>query len=192
MPNLNKIVCSINSSIQTGAFTGQPFQAAKFHSLTRQRENTDKEGWTMPMVINSDDNGTFVTPDDTYPIVIYHTVGNPEYLDDQKVDFGEPGTWVSSKYPMRLICFGDRLKLGYDQEDILDSMVYNFPKTFSTSFLQPLGLTDCNVDMDSTQNDNLTVWNQEFKNVDFALKNNQFIFAINYTVKMTYKCFSLC
>ena len=192
MPNLSKIVCLINQSIQTDAFTGQPFQSAKFHTIARPRENTDQNGWTMPMVVSDEDNGTFVNPDDTFPLVVYHTVGNPEYLDDQKVDFGDPGTWMVVKYPLQLICFGDRLKIQTEQENIIDSVSYNFPKTFTNSQLQPLGITDCNIDMDSTNNDSLSVWNQEFKDVDFPLKNNQFIFSIKYTVKMTYKCFSLC
>ena len=192
MPNLEKIVCLINDSIKNNAFPSQPFETAQFHGIARDRSNTEKNGWTMPMVVDNDDNGSFVSPDDTYPLVIYHRSENPEYTDNRKTDFGNPGTWMEVKYPMQLICFGDRKKIKKQQEDVMDVMIYNFPREFTNAVLSPLGIQDCVIDTNGTLNDNLTVWNQEFKNVEFPLENNQFIFSIRYTVKMTYKCFNLC
>jgi hypothetical protein len=190
MPNLRSIVNLVNSGIQ-GALNGMPFQTAKYYDIAYDRENTEKAGWIQPMVVLKTGEGIYVGPDDTFPLVVYHKITSPAY-SMAKADFGDSGTFISSVYKMKLVCFGDTQKLGFFQEDIADVVAYNIPKEFSNTVLTPLEITDCVIDLGSVNLEQREVFDEEFKNIEMILKPNQFIFSFSYTVNMTYKCFSIC
>jgi hypothetical protein len=193
MPNLNTIATNINSALETGAFATNLFKPAVFYGIAEQVKTDDEKGeYFQPAYFDNDGEGTSVMFDDTNAIMGYHRIERISYKADPE-GYGANIT-MEENADMRFIFFGQRNKIKARPENVLAVIEMYFIKEIAAADLPALSLLDCTIEMGDANMDPYSVWDQEFKGVEFGLSPETMLFSIPYRIVSTFNktCFSLC
>ncbi len=125
----------------------------------------DENNLYYPVIVNAEGNDKYVFTDDKKDIGVYHKLLTKTYQPNQKASFGDQTTQKVTA-EMILICWGfiDRYPKAHEVES-------------KVSLLAPKG-----VNVRVSNFDRFNVFQQEFGNIPFFLKNKEFLFSIRYQI----------
>ena len=137
----------------------------------------------------------YVGPDDDYALMLYHRVIN---ISVRKANisktYGDDKTFDSHICRMCLIVFGKAGELKIGGDDLAIYMHAAMPDAATKDMLQDMGFNACNINLQEIIINDMQVFQEEFANVPFFLKPDQFMFKMNYTIESAFlkRCFNKC
>ena len=71
MRKIADITTLLNLNFESTTLSSKRFQRGKFQTLA---ELVTREGWTVPLILDNEGEGTEVELNDTYPFQVYHRI----------------------------------------------------------------------------------------------------------------------
>ena len=149
----------------------------------------------FPSYVDDNGEGLYVGPDDDYDLIVYHRV-NGINVGKGKVQssFGDDNLQDIHIARIGMVVFGRRdvLKLGNDEMAVF--LHASFPEAATKEMLKELSFSASNINVKDINLNDMQVFMEEFQNVPFFLKPEQFLFKINYTIESAFqkRCFKKC
>jgi len=192
MPNINSICDLINLELKTLSFSTQRYQGALYNGIADIIKTGDNEHSEF-YIIDDYGEAKSLAYNDIYPFQIYHQRKEFTYKEADE-NYGNAGQTMEETAYMKLIFMGGRGRMLVRPENIMASIVLNFPKEFFDSVIIPLQLSSCVIEMGEINSNPLSVWEEEFKGTDFSLDTDSILISVHYKIISTYNknCFFLC
>ena len=194
MPNLNSISLMINGYLQSGAFNSNRYQNGKYYGIADPIKTVVNDAEMMNYnYIDNNGEAESVVMDDRYPFVIFHRVMNISYKNADP-EYGDSGETMEETADMRLVFFGQRLRMKTRPENVIAAIAMNIPKEFTATDISALQINSLVVEMGDVNHDPYQVWNDNFQGTEFALDTDTVGVAISYRIVSTFNkcCFSIC
>lgn len=195
MNYLNKIVRSINASLEQSCFKKKPFQNRYVVDVCEVFQRNENEiTQSLPGYINHDGEITYVGPDDEYNLIIYHKVNSIFFSKLVKSAYGDSRGLDTQTASMSMIVFCKRDAVRITNTDMALLLQANFPEAASADLLQQLQFKKCSMAIGNAVLNNLQVFQEEYQGVGYFLKPEQFLLKLNYSIESTFlkECFNTC
>lgn len=200
MPYLNEQVTVLNQELQKVALADARFTSGRFEAIANEAV---RDGKTFPIIIGQLNESTInpPTPDDTYPIVIYHKVLNKSYdvnnIGGKRSEFGDRNKYVVETVNMKMVVYAKWLSVRMTKEQLEALITTNFPDNMDNAdnaLLASLKLDNVTFAMKGANFLSKNVWADEYQGTAFMLAPEDIFFSINYTIQSTFRksCFKLC
>jgi hypothetical protein len=191
MPYTAQIIQLINDHLLSTTLCDSRFSGASIQGIATDTTERDSNGIRVyPAVFDISGNGVKLSPDDTYPIQIYHKLLHKTYAV-KVTSTGDRANIMIEKTDAKMVVAGwtDRLQL--TQEDLEALIVSNFPDQIRDTVYRPLRLQHLSVSLQSCQLDRSQVFREEYKGIPYQVAPAQILFAIRYQIESTYQkgCF---
>ena len=167
------------------------FANKKIYGIAHDGTDVDSTGVRVfPIVYDLNGDGYKVSPDDTYPLQVYHKILNKSY-QIKPASVGNRSNVVSEKTDVKMVVAGWTNRLGLSQEDLEALIASNFPDQIDASLYTPLKLQNLVVTLVSSSLDKAQVYAGEYRGIPYQVKPEQILFSIRYTIESSYKkgCF---
>ena len=182
MPHLNNIVSFINDHLKENALKSRKFQGGQFYGLAKKVTIVDDENHAKPAVMTSDGYGIEVTPDETYPISIYHRCLGGSFAD--ALGWGD-GLGISELNNMLMVVYADPAKVEITQEDLAFIIAAGLPdKKFSISDENTAKRASAKVTPLSFENDSKKVFTGEYE-AGVLPQPQAIYFSLSYRIETT-------
>lgn len=191
MQYLKQIVKAINTQVAT-KFTDVRFGGAAYHGICTLASNGDK---LMPVVCDNYDDDQFITPDDTFPLIIYHRTIQIGYADEPLKSYGNDGNTAKKETAqMALIAYGTRSIIRLTPEELEGAIMSGMPSAIANTTTTQLNLKSCVIRPVNSVLDPVSVYLAEYRTPQYDLGPNALMIRLNYNIESTYKtpCFDLC
>ena len=192
MPKLNDIATYINGQLVANIFTGANQQPVKLDAIADYVMVTDKESSaTLPFIVDNFGEMKQLTFDDTNTIQGYHVIKGIDYETNGQMDFGDPDSFMQETATIKMVFFGNRVKLKIRPEDFIAAVSLYMPKQVD---LNSLGIIGYNLNINNIEHVSHRAWDEEFNGIEYDLPPNIFMSTITYTIRTIYgkNCFSIC
>lgn len=149
----------------------------------------------FPSYVNENGEGVYVGPDDDYDVIIYHRINSIQTGRGRvQESFGDDNLKDTHVVRIGMVVFGmrDSLKLSNDEMAVL--LHANFPDAVTKEMLKELSFSASNINVKDINLNDMQVFMEEFQNVQFFLKPEQFLLKMNYTIESAFlkRCFKKC
>jgi hypothetical protein len=191
MPVLNDTVQQINESLVSSLLSkSKRFQGAKLYGICEQAIKNGSQKETYPSVFDLSGDGKYVGIDDQQSLIIYHrkqTVSVSE--DTTHKGYGDNAAGSINVYNLSMIVFFSRKKIGLESDELALFLQRHIPPEPTNKNFHYLSVTINSVILNSQQ-----VFRTEYSNVDYFLKPEHALIAINYSLegKPNLACFNSC
>jgi len=193
MPYLKYIVSYINQTLNQKLLNDDCFSNKKVIGLAQSLpKNSGERIQLLPSYVDHDGEAQYVGPEDDYDLIIYHRINNitiGKALNQRA--FGDTRHLDAHVAKIALLVFGrrDRIKLTNDELAIL--LQAAMPEAATKEILKELQFQAANINLTDIILNDLQVFQEEFQNVTYFLKPEQFLFKINYTIESAFlkECF---
>jgi hypothetical protein len=192
MPYLKYIVNYINQTLDQQLLNDDCFSNKKVIGLAQllPKINGDKIQ-LLPSYVDNDGEAQYVGPEDDYDLIIYHRITSILVTKGVLKSFGDVRQSNVNIAKVSLVAFGrrDRIKLTNDELAIL--LQAAIPDAATKEILQQLQFQAANINLTDIVLNDLQVFQEEFQNVEYFLKPEQFLFKINYQIESAFlkECF---
>ena len=194
MAFLDKIAGKINDSLKASIFTGNPYQGAKWFGLAETIKRDSGEG--IDYVVAEYDNGniTECSPNDVYPMMIYHRHLGSTFEKISNGGFGDDTNITRENASMVMIVYGDRKRLQITPDLLASGISANLPISISNTDLHNLSISFCEMRGEGVIFDKDLIWRGEYQTNDNPFGVEKIYFALRYTVELHYfgGCFNIC
>lgn len=131
----------------------------------------------------------YVGVDDTHPLSLYHRLASLSSTIKPNSGVGRNEGLTVNTYSLGMILFLDQRKTKLYPDEMMMLLQANFPERFKLENAQQVIVRFSGAVLDSK-----VVHSQEYSGNEYRLKENQFLFRINYSVEMTFdkNCFKKC
>jgi hypothetical protein len=181
------------TTLSDGRFANGSVNGIAYDAMQSDSSGTRIYPVVLPVIAGHTDisgNTVRVSPDDTYPIQIYHKILNKSY-QVKPSSVGSRSNVVSEKTDVKMVVAGWTNRLCLTQEDLEALITSDFPDQIDPSLYVPLKLQNLVVTLQSSVLDRAQVYAGEYKGIPYQVKPEQILFAIRYQIESTYKkgCF---
>ena len=193
MPFQSAIIDIINAQLRTNVLCDARFANGSIRGVAYDGTEVDSTGTRVfPVLYDLSGDGVKVTPDDNYPIQIYHKVLNKTY-QIKPSSVGSRSNVVSEKTDVKMVVAGWTNRLSLTQEDLEALITSNFPDQIAPALYTPLRLQNLVVTLQSSVLDRAQVYAGEYRGVPYQVRPEQILFSIRYQIESTYKkgCFMI-
>lgn len=142
----------------------------------------------LPAEVDKKGEGTYVGPDDTSPISLYHKLNNLNSSVRSNGTGDSLGDQVNL-YQNSMVVFVDRTKTGLLPDELLLHIQANFPEKLRIQPYKNITIKFTGVLLNSR-----AVFERDFQGSTFKLPNEKTLFEINYTIESMFdkNCFNNC
>lgn len=197
MPFLDQQVKIVNDYLRKTALADARFESGRFEGIANEinRRENDKIVTFPGLIVYGNNDALEITPDDTYPIIIYHKVISKLYKTlNASNEFGDGYKNISETVQLRMIVYAkwDAVKITQEQLEAL--ITTNFPDTLLGAAARALKLQTITATLKSSNFRSQQLWNEEYKNIETRLAPEDIFFAINYDIDSMFRkgCYSIC
>jgi len=195
LAKLNEIVAEINTALQVIQLSDKRFQKGRFHGIAELMvtKDGDTNQTTPTIVTNNDQNNVRVSPDDTFPFILYHRMIGQTTVDNEENQWGYLIA-REEENNMRMVILADRGILQINKEDLITGVNLGMPRELERAFLNANSLQSVEIEPGTWELDRNSVYDTEFNLAGNYLKPNQILIAYEYTIKtVTWtSCIQLC
>ena len=197
MPFLKEQVDIINNALIATAFNYKQFKSALIENIAKSALRTDGDNQTVyPAVISISGVEKYLGIDDTYPMVVYHKIVNKRYEKrNNTTQYGAGFAKMFEITTMYMVVYASQAKISLTAEQLEALIVTNFPDRIPDADISTLtGVEMMNVNLISSELDGMTIFAQEYKNVEYPLGIEDILIRINYSTETAYKkdCLNIC
>ena len=182
-------VAAINTSIQTYLSTLRGLQKAAYYGVaTNGVGEMDGIRVIAPYVFDSDGEGVFVGPDDSFDFILYHRALSMSTVSKGGA-FGDGTKEVRMTSNMSMIVYYNEKAVCLSPDDIFMVMAskISIPPTMG----DVMGIS---INLGSVSFNKEDIFASEYKAVPYNLSAEQQIFRIDYTLEGTFRkdCLNIC
>lgn len=197
MPFLKQIVEIVNSDLRERSLKDKRFQSGKYDGIAVDVSRPLESGGaqTFPAVLDANYEAQPVTPDDTYPITIYHKVVSKRAKNPQgSGNYGDGNGVRGEVVDMKMVVFGKYAALKLTAEQLEALITINFPDVIAKAKTQPLKLDSVLIEYQSTNMNSVAVFQEEYKGFELFLAPEDIMFSIRYSIESKFRkgCFTIC
>jgi hypothetical protein len=195
MSYLKKIVGFINQELQANLLNDSCYSNSKIIGLCQVLPRQKGERLELlPSYVDNDGEAQYVGPDDDYDLIIYHRLNRIAVSKANLKSFGDTRQLDANSAQMSLVVFGLRNKLKLSNDELAVRIQANFPQAATKALLTEMTFQACNININDIILNDLQVFQEEFQNIGFFLKPDQFLFKVNYTIESAFlkECFKTC
>lgn len=183
---LNCIVEIINSSLKEKAFNDKRFQKVAAYKVSKSlpyKSEDSGQGYSyLPTEINDKGDGVALTPDDRFPVMVYHKMYSTANSNAPS-QYGNSNDIVRRTFQMSMIIFAQRDKIKMS-EDLLElNIIYGMPSKLSKTQLADLKLRNVTITLGSTDFNSLSLFLREYNTKKYYLKPSYLFFEMRYTIE---------
>ena len=156
------------------------------------RTNGDKIE-IFPSYVNDDGEGVYVGPDDDFDLITYHKVNSIIASKGRlKSSYGDDGLHDVHSARISLVVFGRRDKLRMSNDEVAVQIHSLFPEAATKEMIKSMQLRAANINVKDINLNDMQVFAEEYQNVPFFLKPEQFLFKLNYNIESAFlkRCFT--
>jgi len=193
MPYVKEQIDIINTALETGTLKDKRFSGSRYMANVRDiTTSLDGGNIVEPAAVNEYAQATKATPNDDYPLCIYHRVNNTIYNDNIE-QYGDNNPLLDQLLDCSMIVYGKVTRLNLTPEMLEAVIVSGFPTAIKSTIF-PYGLLMMTVSVKSSTTDQQAIWNQEYKNVPLSLSQEDIYIKVNYLITSRYKkdCVAIC
>jgi len=192
MPYLKKIVAFINDHLPDVL----PSANVKIVGIAQQLPRLNGEKIELlPSFVDDNGEGQYVGPDDDFDVIIYHRVNGINVgKGNIKDSFGDANLYDTNVARMSMVVFGKRDLLKMSNDDLAIYLQAAMPEAATKEMLKQMSFRAANINAKDINLNDMQVFMEEFQNMQFFLKPDQFLFKLNYTIESAFlkKCFKKC
>ena len=192
MPYLKEIVTEINRQFQVNIVNDKLIP--QYTGICTVVPVLDEELSRFPTFMNEDGNAEFNAIDDRKNFCVYHKV-NSKNINTYESNFGDGNDTKRMVVDMSLICFAKKSQLRLTSDEIEDLILATLPTELNYIWVsQYTGLSFVSIAATTIISDAYEVWNSEFDNYKFMIRNDQALFKLNYQIELIYRqsCLQTC
>lgn len=185
------IINIINTQLQANVLCDARFEGAQINGIAYDTfRNFGGEKKIFPSTQDLTGEGTMITPDDTFPLQLWHRIKNKTYKV-LSTSVGDRNNKVRETTDVILVVAGFTDPLQLTQEDCEALFISNFPDVIKASLISSLKIESLNILLQSSDMDKQSVFKSQFMGQDYSIKPEQILFSIKYQIESTYKkgCF---
>lgn len=190
MPILNDIVHQINEGLVHDLFSqSKRFIGAKLYGVCEQAIKTGTQKEEFPSIVDLAGDGKYVGVDDTHNLILYHRKNNIQISDDSQPGYGDNPAGSINTYGMVMVIYFNRSKLKMEADELAVYLQRHILAEPTNKNFHYLSVSINSVILNSQQ-----VFRTEYSNVNYFLKPEHALMAINYTIegKPNLACFNSC
>lgn len=195
MPFLKEQVQIVNDALIGLVFNDARFKSGRFETLATDvsRKESDGSIKTFPAVMNENYEAIEITPDDTYPIVIYHKAVEKVYEPD-KFQAGDTQRYQVERSIVKMVVYGKYAALKLTKEQLEALITSNFPDQIPASKIQPLKLDNMTVTLRTSNLNTAQVFSEEYKGYPLFLAPEDILFSVKYSIDTKFRkgCIKVC
>jgi hypothetical protein len=189
MPYLKTIVDFVNGALKEEL----PASNALVIGIAQQLPRTNGEKIELlPSYVDNNGEAVYVGPDDDYDLIIYHKINSITVSKGNiKDSYGDDNLFDINVARIGMVVFGKRDVLKMSNDDLAIYLHAAMPVAASKQLLKDLTFRAANINVKDINLNDMQVFMEEFQNMPFFLKPEQFLFKINYTIESAFlkKCF---
>lgn len=192
MPYLKEIVQEINQQLEVNIINDKLIPL--FSGICTLVPVMDEQIGRFPTFMNVDGNAEFNAIDDRKNFCVYHKV-NSKTISKYESNFGDGNDTKIMVVDMSLICFAKKSQLRLTSDEIEDLILATLPTELNYTWLSNYpGLSFVTIAANSIVSDAYEVWNAEFDNYKFMIRNDQALFKLHYQIELIYRqsCLTTC
>lgn len=171
------------------------FQTGNFQALAVDvsRIKGDKTQ-TFPAVMDSFYEAQPITPDDNYPIVIYHKMLSKQAIKPGPSGYGDSNNVKGELVEMKMVVFGKYKSLQLTAHELEALITFNFPDSIAKAKIQGLKLDTMQVNYSSSNMNAAAVFQEEYKGFELFLAPEDIMFSVKYSIESKFRkgCFTIC
>lgn len=196
MPYLKYIVNYINEELGKNLLQDKCFSNRQVIGICQSLARKEEQALQLfPSYVDNDGEAQYVGPDSDFDLIIYHRVNIITISKAPNLRaFGDTRQNDANTARMSLVVFGVREKLQLTNDELAILMQASFPEAVTDKLRKELQFQSCNINLSDIVLNDMQVFEEEFKNVQFFLKPDQFLFKVNYTIESAFlkECFKKC
>lgn len=193
MPYLKEIATLINTELQNSTLADKRFDKGSFYSIAKKvkvhDEDTEK---TVPCVVDNDGEATELTIDDVKPFMLYHRTVDLNYEEGEA--YGDDPI-KRENADMRVVVYMNRKIMKIEPELLVAAIEAGFLTQLAQSDKDTYKLQMCGISVNGVNLNSEEVYSDEYGgDLEYELKPNEEMFAINYSVVSEYdkSCVDIC
>lgn len=184
MAHLKTIIKNIDDSLRASTLKGAVFQAGKFWGLAKREQIKDATTSYVPAVVSAEGHGIESTPDETYPMSIYHRCLNGGFAKPQHGSGWGDSNPIAQVYNMKAVVYADPEKCRVTQEDLCFLIAAGMPEqSINITTTDSRELTAKVVPV-SFNNDSIQVFTGEYQLSEYRLKPQSIYFSLDYQIEI--------
>jgi hypothetical protein len=141
----------------------------------------------LPCYVDNSGEAAYVGPDDDYSLIAYHRINMIKTGKANAKAFGDDKQFDANQAQMSLVVFGRRDILQMTAPDMAIYLQAAWPYTVPAAIRQALSFYQVNISINEILLNDMQVFAEEFKNIDYFVKPEQFLFKINYTIESIFQ-----
>lgn len=195
MSYLKNIVKFIDDHLTRELLGQKCFSNKKLAGIAqRMTRVSDDVAMIMPCFVNDDGEGEYVGPDCTYSLMTYHRVNTMTTAPANVRSFGDSQRAEGNRADMSMVVFARRDMLRLSSDDLAIKIQSAFPEALEKEIRLYLKLYAANISIQNIILSDLQVFREEYENVAYFLKPEQFLLKVNYTIESAFDkgCFTTC
>lgn len=193
MHKVDVFAAYINESIKS-FLKEEKYQKIQYNGVTRLIVlDPKKNSELVPAVCSPSGECKGITPDDRYPMVMYHRV-NDTKVEKAPNQYGDGVKSLKRSFNMGLIVFGqaNQLKLDPDQVELL--LLSSFPTDAKKQWQTDNKINAFELQITGSNFDSYAIFAREYKGAQYNLKPQHFLFEVKYRIECVFRkdCITTC
>lgn len=197
MPFIDEIINQINSSLKAGSLNNEKLQPAKYLGIATTvarikdaKKKSDLE--ILPAIVSPTGTLSFITPEKSYGIQIYHRLLNKQY-SRVKASYGDDYDYKMVS-ELTLVVLTNSKVTGRAKEALEPLVLFGMPQTVTPALLAELQINSCVIYPTASNLDAVSVFRQEYPNSVYFLNDQSSIFSVRYKIEMSFSkaCINKC
>lgn len=190
------IVKFINDSLKAGSLKSKKFQPGAYHGIVTLVARKAADGKTLqllPGIADPDGNYTTVEPNDKFNVIIYHRTLSNSYQYLKNDSYGDQQN-IKATNEMAMLVWVDNKKTQLSPEQLEALFVAGMPQKLTADLKKDLGVMNCMINPLASNMDKLSVFRQEYQNIEFFLRPYHTFFQLRYRAELTFSqgCLTTC
>jgi hypothetical protein len=192
MPYLKPIAAYINAALEDLVFDDDVYANRQVNGIAQSLPRSKGERLeVLPSVVDHAGEARYLGPDDDFDLMTYHRVNGIAVTKGTGKGFGDDRAADVDVARLSLVVFGRREQLQQSNDELAVLIRAAFPETADRPLRELLKFYACNININDIILNDLQVFAEEYRGIEYFLKPDQFLFKINYTIESAFlkKCF---
>jgi hypothetical protein len=184
---LDTFVGGINDKVAELLDTKDNFLKYQLHRVGTNALRQGTQNQVFPVVFTKKGEGKYIGVDDLKTMIAYHKVNRMDIVVKPRSGYGDGKGKMVNRYSMTMVVFLQRVQTKMEGHEFVLWLESVFPKSLKFPNFDSVEYTINNVILNEQQ-----VFGAEYKNVQYFVKPEHALMAINYTIESTFKseCFN--
>lgn len=188
MIGVKDFVAAVNLNIDAFLAGREDFTGYKIYGIGTNAIKQGTQNQVYPAIFSKDGNGTYIGAEDIYSVIVYHKLLALRTTIITANGYGDSRGDIRNTYSMQAVIFLNRFRTQVEPDELFLMLQSIFPTIENFTNFKSVLYNIVDAILNSQQ-----VFNNEYKNVQYFVKPEHALMAIDYTIESTFKreCFNV-